>query len=346
MPRRPDGPAYLLACFLASGLAAAATTVSAADEPFNGLGLGMGTLARLSHGEDALDQPGELHRREGQGRHGHRGHRREGRARDLGQGWKVSPSVRIKAKSTFTLAEIAGPGAIQHIWMTPTGHWRYIDPALLLGRRGDAVGRGARWATSSPAAGAGTRRSTRCRSASTPAAPSTATGRCRSASGAAITMENLGDEDDDALLPGQLHARPTCPTDAAYFHAQFRRVNPLPYKERLHDPRRRAGPGPLRRHVPGLGRPQQRLVGRGRDQVLPGRRRGVPHDLRHRHRGLLLRLLQLREPGDEAVPGVHHALRGPRPGASARTASTSRSSASACTAGTSWTRSASRRTCA
>jgi len=25
----------------------------------------------------------------------------------------------------FTLAEIQGPGAIQHIWMTPTGHLRF-----------------------------------------------------------------------------------------------------------------------------------------------------------------------------------------------------------------------------
>src|SRR5579859_2311561 len=31
-------------------------------------------------------------------------------ARDLGKGWKVSPSVLIKAKSIFTLAQIAGPG--------------------------------------------------------------------------------------------------------------------------------------------------------------------------------------------------------------------------------------------
>ena len=34
-------------------------------------------------------------------------------ARDLGQGWKVNPYVRIPAGSTFTLAEIDGPGAIQ-----------------------------------------------------------------------------------------------------------------------------------------------------------------------------------------------------------------------------------------
>ena len=46
-------------------------------------------------------------------------------ARDLGQGWKVSPFVVIKPKTTFTLADITGPGAIQHIWMTPTGNWRH-----------------------------------------------------------------------------------------------------------------------------------------------------------------------------------------------------------------------------
>ncbi len=34
----------------------------------------------------------------------------KGAARDLGQGWKVSPSVVIKAKSTFTLGQIEGPG--------------------------------------------------------------------------------------------------------------------------------------------------------------------------------------------------------------------------------------------
>jgi len=40
-------------------------------------------------------------------------------ARDLGQGWKISPSVRIPAKSTFTMGEIDGSGAIQQMWMTP-----------------------------------------------------------------------------------------------------------------------------------------------------------------------------------------------------------------------------------
>ena len=45
-------------------------------------------------------------------------------ARDLGQGWKISPSIRVEPGQTLTLADISGSGAIQHIWMTPTGDWR------------------------------------------------------------------------------------------------------------------------------------------------------------------------------------------------------------------------------
>jgi hypothetical protein len=37
-------------------------------------------------------------------------------ARDLGRGWKVSPSVQIAPGETRTLASIDGPGAIQSIW--------------------------------------------------------------------------------------------------------------------------------------------------------------------------------------------------------------------------------------
>jgi hypothetical protein len=40
-------------------------------------------------------------------------------ARDLGQGWKVSPFIVVPAKGTVTLGEISGSGAIQQIWMTP-----------------------------------------------------------------------------------------------------------------------------------------------------------------------------------------------------------------------------------
>src|SRR4051794_13846455 len=44
----------------------------------------------------------------------------------LGRGWKVSPSIDIPAGETATLADIEGPGTIQHIWCTTAPHqaWR------------------------------------------------------------------------------------------------------------------------------------------------------------------------------------------------------------------------------
>ncbi len=44
-----------------------------------------------------------------------------GVARDLGQGWKVHPCDTIATGETFVMADIEGPGCIQHIWMTPIG---------------------------------------------------------------------------------------------------------------------------------------------------------------------------------------------------------------------------------
>lgn len=48
-------------------------------------------------------------------------------ARELGQGWKISPSVEIEAKGKLTLADIDGSGIIRHIWLTcPHGDWRCL----------------------------------------------------------------------------------------------------------------------------------------------------------------------------------------------------------------------------
>ena len=48
-------------------------------------------------------------------------------ARDLGLGWKVSPSVVVKPGETFTLADIDHPGKITHIWITThSNHWRHL----------------------------------------------------------------------------------------------------------------------------------------------------------------------------------------------------------------------------
>ncbi|HEX8678071.1 MAG TPA: DUF2961 domain-containing protein, partial [Segetibacter sp.] len=37
----------------------------------------------------------------------------------------MNPFIEIVGGETITIAEIDDPGAIRHIWMTPTGNWRF-----------------------------------------------------------------------------------------------------------------------------------------------------------------------------------------------------------------------------
>ena len=152
----------------------------------------------------------------------------ESAARDLGKGWKLSPSVQIKAHTTFTIAEINGSGSIQHIWMTPIGIWRnsilrfYWDDEKAPSVEtpvGDFFGMG--WNQYAP-----------LRSLAVCVNPGSAFNcywpmpfrkKCR------ITMENI--DNDPMMLYYQVdYVLTDVPADAAYFHAQFRRVNQLPAK--------------------------------------------------------------------------------------------------------------------
>jgi hypothetical protein len=145
-------------------------------------------------------------------------------ARDLGQGWKVNPSVTIEPGQTFTIAEINGPGAIQHIWMTPTGTWRFSilrfywddekEPSIEV-PVGDFFGMG--WNEYAP-----------LNSLAVTVNPGSAFNcywvmpfkkKCR------ITMENINTE--KMVLYYQVDFTLTAvPENAGYFHAQFRRNNP------------------------------------------------------------------------------------------------------------------------
>jgi hypothetical protein len=84
---------------------------------FNGLGMSLGTLARISRAQTRSISPENVSGEKGRGGMAAEGTGAEA-ARDLGQGWKVSPSIRIAPGATATLAEIAGAGAIQQIWVT------------------------------------------------------------------------------------------------------------------------------------------------------------------------------------------------------------------------------------
>jgi hypothetical protein len=194
---------------------------------FNGLEMGLGNLARLSKAQTRSISPENFTGEKGKG-----GMATEGTganaARDLGRGWKVSPSVRIAPKQIFTLAEIDGSGAIQHIWMTPTGNWRYSilrmywdgesEPSVEV-PVGDFFASGwgkyAQLSSLAVCVNPG--------SAFNSYWPMPFRKSCR------ITMENL--DDSDMVLYYQItYTLTDIPEDSAYFHAQFRRSNPLKYK--------------------------------------------------------------------------------------------------------------------
>ena len=199
-----------------------------AQQPYDGLGLNLGSLPRLSKARTRSISPENF-----TGEKGKAGMATEGaganEARDLGQGWKISPSIVIKAKSTFTLANIDEEGAIQQIWMTPTGHWRFSILRIFWDGEGTpsvevpvgdffACGWGLYAQISSLAMCVNPGSALNCYW-EMPFRKS-----CR------ITMENIGDE--DMTLYYQINYTLTnVPADAGYFHAQFRRVNPLPYKQ-------------------------------------------------------------------------------------------------------------------
>ena len=98
-------------------------SVAVGDGAWNGLGVGLGNLWRLADAETRSISPENFTGAKGRG-----GMATEGTGavpgRDLGPGWKISPSIAIEAHATFVLADIEGSGTIQHIWLTPMGGWR------------------------------------------------------------------------------------------------------------------------------------------------------------------------------------------------------------------------------
>lgn len=150
-------------------------------------------------------------------------------ARDLGQGWKISPFIRIQPNETFTLADIKDSGAIQHIWCTPTGPWRNLILRIY-------------WDNSpNPSVecplgdffACGWNKYAQVSSLAVCVNPGSAFNcywempfrkRCK------ITITNTWSKDVKFYYQID-YVLTEIPADAAYFHAQFRRVNPLPYKE-------------------------------------------------------------------------------------------------------------------
>lgn len=216
---------YIAICFLAVSEVSSQTA-------FNGLEMNMGNLYRLSNAKTRSISPENFSGGKGQGGMADLTDKNKpnaanafNEARDLGQGWKVNPYIRITPGETFTIAEIEGSGAIQHIWMTPTGDWRFTilriywddekEPSVEC-PVGDFFGMA--WNKYAPIS-----------SLAVCVNPGSAFNcywvmpfrkKCR------ITMENISDKNPMSLYYQIDYTQTNVPDDAAYFHAQFRRQNP------------------------------------------------------------------------------------------------------------------------
>lgn len=199
---------------------------------FNGLDMNMGNLYRMSNAQTRSISPENFSgdkSKGGMARLEDKAERNKANAsdaaRDLGQGWKVNPFIIIKPGETFTLAEIDGSGAIQHIWMTPTGIWKFSIIRIYWDDEttpsvecpvGDFFAMG--WNQYAP-----------LNSLAVCVNPGSAFNcywpmpfrkKCK------ITMENINDKDEMRLYYQVDYTLTNVPDDAAYFHAQYRRSNP------------------------------------------------------------------------------------------------------------------------
>ncbi len=193
---------------------------------FDGMGMHLGNLSRLS---PAVTRSISAENFDGAKGGGARATEGTGAiaSRELGRGWKVSPSIDIGPNETRTIAEIDGPGAIQHIWLTvhPT-HWRRLvirfswddeaEPSIEV-PIGDFFCSG--WGE-------------RCNIAGLPVVVNPAGGfnsywempfRKR----ARITVENLTDDPIRGFYYQVTYTLTAVAPDRAYLHAQWRRSNPV-----------------------------------------------------------------------------------------------------------------------
>jgi hypothetical protein len=194
---------------------------------FNGLGLHLGNLSRLSHARTRSITPENLTGEKGRG-----GMATEGTgascARGLGQGWKISPSIVIAASESCILADIEGAGAIQQIWMTVSNvrwrnailrvYWDEQEHPSVEAPVGDFFACG--W---------------ECYAQVSSLAVCVNPGQAFSCywempfrRRARFVLENR-DAEAMTIYYQINYALTDVPDDVAYFHAQFRRTNPLPY---------------------------------------------------------------------------------------------------------------------
>ncbi len=204
---------------------------------FNGLGMNLGNLSRLSNAKTRSISAENYTGEKGKGGMATTGISADSAARELGQGWKVSPAVLVEKGQTFTFADIEGPGAIQSMWFTPAGagrdfilriYWDNQEFPSVEAPLTDFFGFG--WNDNIDGT---TGKFPTLNSLPIYVAPNRGFNsfwempfrkHCK------MTMENIGN-DTQCLFYQVNYTLTEVPDDCAYFHAQFRRTNPVKYMD-------------------------------------------------------------------------------------------------------------------
>ena len=151
-------------------------------------------------------------------------------ARELGQGWKVSPCINVPGHTEFVLADIEGEGVINHMWCTcfPASwrnlilkvYWDDSEEPSIQSPIGDFFCHG--WCE----------RSTLSSLAVTvnPAGGFNCYWQMPFKKRAKFVVENVND--DDIVFYYQIdYELCELPDEIAYFHALWKRTNPVKYKD-------------------------------------------------------------------------------------------------------------------
>ncbi len=152
-------------------------------------------------------------------------------ARDLGRTWKVRPCITVPGTSTVTLMDVDGPGVIQHVWVTVDSR-SYRDLILRFYWDGET--------TPSVECPVGdffcNGWKTRVNILALPINVNPSGGfNCYFPmpfrKHARVTVENRAPQDQGGFFYAINYALCDVGPGEACFHAQFRRTNPLPYKQ-------------------------------------------------------------------------------------------------------------------
>jgi hypothetical protein len=198
---------------------------------YSGLTSNLGNLYKLTDAKTRSVSPENFTGEKGKGGMATEGNGKNC-ARELGIGWKISPCVTIKPGEVFTMADVKAGGAINHIWCTTSGrNWRdFILRIYWDGSEAPSVecpigdffcsGWGEYTPVSSLAVCVNPGRAFNCY------------WNMPFKKGFKITLANR--DTKDMVIYYQIdYTEAAIPEneEIAYFHAQFRRQNPLPYKD-------------------------------------------------------------------------------------------------------------------